>query len=91
MNNETKSNTANKPKSFAKELQSTADRETAQGFRGVEVDPTPNENYTVAGVTSGKPTPETNVELAKNVRQETGTGLSALEAASREKEKRGEK
>jgi hypothetical protein len=27
------------------------DRETEQGFRGVEVDPTPNENYTLAGVT----------------------------------------
>lgn len=33
--------------------------ETEQGFRGVEVDQTPNENYTIAGVTSGKPTPET--------------------------------
>lgn len=33
--------------------------ENEQGFRGVEADETPNENYTVAGVTSGKPTPET--------------------------------
>lgn len=33
--------------------------ETEQGFWGVEVDQTPNENYTVKGVTSGKPTPET--------------------------------
>jgi hypothetical protein len=35
------------------------DRETEQGFRGVEVDATPNENYTLAGVVSGAPTPET--------------------------------
>ena len=34
--------------------------EQAQGFRGLKVDPTPNENYTVAGVTSGAPTPETD-------------------------------
>lgn len=32
--------------------------ETEQGFRGVEVDDTPNENYTVAGVLANKPTPE---------------------------------
>lgn len=34
--------------------------EQDQGFRGQKVDPTPNENYTVAGVTSGAPTPETD-------------------------------
>lgn len=35
-----------------------------QGFIGVTADPTPNENYTVAGVTSGKPTPETDQAAA---------------------------
>lgn len=30
----------------------------AKGFYGVEVDETPNENYTVAGVLAGLPTPE---------------------------------
>lgn len=40
------------------EVQKKADEELDQGFRGVEVDETPNENYTVGGVTSGKPTPE---------------------------------
>ncbi len=65
--------------------------EQKQGFRGTEVDPTPNENYTVAGVTSGAPTPETDVDLARDVRSETGLGLSALEAAEREKNQRGEK
>ena len=32
-----------------------------KGFRGTQADPTPNENYTVAGVTAGAPTPETVV------------------------------
>ncbi|HLA96318.1 MAG TPA: hypothetical protein VK612_11405 [Pyrinomonadaceae bacterium] len=34
-------------------------RESEKGFFGVEVDQTPNENYTVSGVTKGLPTPET--------------------------------
>jgi hypothetical protein len=70
--------------------QKVIDQEQSQGFRGVEVDPTPNENYTVAGVTSGAPTPETDVDSAKDVRGSTGLGLSALEAADREKTQRGE-
>lgn len=32
----------------------------ARGFRGAAADPTPNENYTVGGVTGGAPTPETS-------------------------------
>lgn len=52
-----------------REVQERADRETEQGFRGVEVDPTPNENYTVAGVTSGAPTPETDEGAAEAARQ----------------------
>lgn len=46
------------------EVQETVDAEEAQGFRGTKVDPTPNENYSVAGVLAGKPTPETD-EKAK--------------------------
>lgn len=42
-----------------KDVQKTVDAEEEAGFRGVEVDKTPNENYTVAGVIAGKPTPET--------------------------------
>lgn len=91
-NNETKSDTTKAPKaSLVQKLQSTADKETAQGFRGIEVDPTPNEHYTVAGVTAGKPTPETDLDAAKEVRMETGLGLAPLEAAEREKKQRGEK
>lgn len=50
-------------------VQRQVDQETEQGFRGVEVDPTPNENYTVQGVTAGKPTPETDPQHAETVRQ----------------------
>jgi hypothetical protein len=52
------------------EVQEKVDREEEQGFRGVEVDPTPNENYSVAGVLAGKPTPETDPEHAEQVRRE---------------------
>lgn len=45
-------------------VQDAVDEETARGFNGIEVDPTPNENYTVDGVTSGKPTPETDDKAA---------------------------
>lgn len=33
--------------------------EQDQGFSGLAVDDTPNENYTVQGQAAGKPTPET--------------------------------
>lgn len=49
----------------AEQVQKAVDVETDQGFRGVEVDPTPNENYTLSGVTSGKPTPETDPKSAE--------------------------
>lgn len=52
---------------IADQAQKAIDREVEQGFRGVEVDPTPNENYTVAGVTSGAPTPESDPEQAAQV------------------------
>lgn len=51
-------------------------KETEQGFRGVEVDPTPNEAYTVSGVTSGQPTPETDEQAAAEARD----GQKAAEA-----------
>ncbi|GAB2718130.1 hypothetical protein [Streptomyces bullii] len=53
----------------AEEIQKANDEAQAQGFFGVETDPTPNENYSVAGVTSGAPTPETDPEYAREVRQ----------------------
>lgn len=51
-----------------KQVQAAVDEETEQGFRGTQVDPTPNENYTVKGVTAGKPTPETDKKQAEKAR-----------------------
>ena len=40
-------------------IQARMDAETARGYRGIPGDPTPNENYTLAGVTDpNKVTPE---------------------------------
>lgn len=39
------------------------------GFFGFEVDPTPDEHYTVAGVTAGKPTPETDEKAAEAAKE----------------------
>lgn len=49
------------------EVQEKFDEINEQGFIGTKVDPTENEAYTVAGVTSGMPTPETNADAAKEV------------------------
>ena len=49
---------AEKSDGGAAEVQNIADEEAEQGFRGVEVDKTPNEAYTVEGVLAGKETPE---------------------------------
>lgn len=43
----------------AAEVQKKFDKANEQGYFGSTPDETPNENYTLAGVTSGKPTPET--------------------------------
>lgn len=61
------------------QAQAQADVETEQGFRGVKVDPTPNENYTVSGVTSGAPTPETDeaaASAAHEAQQQLGSNSS---------------
>lgn len=44
----------------ADDVQAAFDEAEDKGYFGKKVDPTPNENYTVAGVTSGAPTPETD-------------------------------
>ncbi len=54
----------------AAEIQSAMDKATKQGFIGDETDPTDNAAYTVAGVTSGAPTPETDEEQAAKVRDQ---------------------
>lgn len=40
-----------------------------KGYLGVATDPTPRENYSVAGVTSGAPTPETDDKAAAAARK----------------------
>ena len=52
-----------------KEVQKAVDAAEDKGYLGVEVDPTPDSHYTVAGVTAGKPTPETDLDHARDVRQ----------------------
>jgi hypothetical protein len=42
------------------ELQERVDEAERKGYLGVEADPTPDRHYTVEGVTSGLPTPETD-------------------------------
>ena len=51
------------------EVQKAFDEAEDKGYIGVPVDPTPKENYTVAGVLAGKPTPETDAGHAREVRQ----------------------
>ena len=65
---------ASKNDSGAAEVQAKVDAENEQGFRGVRVDPTPLENYTIAGVTSGAPTPETDEKAAAKAR-DAASGL----------------
>ena len=52
------------------EVQKVVDEAEDRGFLGVPVDPTPKEHYTVAGVIAGKPTPETDPDHAREVRQQ---------------------
>ncbi len=52
----------------AKAVASVLDPANEKGHFGDSVDPTPRENYTVAGVTSGKPTPETDDKAAAAAR-----------------------
>jgi hypothetical protein len=52
----------------AQAIQKATDEAEEQGYFGTAVDPTPNENYTLKGVTSGAPTPESHPEYAREVR-----------------------
>lgn len=51
------------------EVQSKMDEATDQGYRGVAVDPTPNEAYTLQGAASGAPTPETDADAAAKAKE----------------------
>lgn len=55
-----------------------------RGYWGAVSDPTPNENYTVQGVTSGAPTPETDPELARQVGSARFRGSAVEQQGDRE-------
>lgn len=57
-----------------KQVQKAVDKAEEKGYLGVEVDPTPDSHYSVAGVLEGKPTPETDADLAAEARN-TSSGL----------------
>ena len=67
---------AAKPKGYGDEraVTTTLEEATEAGLLGAEVDPTPNRHYTVAGVTSGAPTPETDERAAEAVRRAAAGG-----------------
>ena len=60
--------TSKKNDSGEADVQANVDEVNGQGFQGTQVDPTPRENYTLGGVTSGKPTPETDEKAAQAAR-----------------------
>jgi hypothetical protein len=51
------------------EVQKVVDEAEERGFLGVPVDPTDKHAYTVPGVLAGEPTPETDADHARTVRQ----------------------
>lgn len=59
-NKEQKSQQRDNQDAANQQVQRQVDQETEQGYRGLKTDPTPNEAYTVAGVTQPAPTPETD-------------------------------
>ena len=79
-----KTDAVNADRSTSDEVQSKVDEETRLSYRGNEVDPTPNENYTIAGVTSGAPTPETDDDAAETARKaQADTARKAAGVAER--------
>lgn len=69
-----KSNKDQAGDSGAKQVQENMDEINDRGLFGTEIDPTPNDHYTVEGVTSGKPTPETDEKAAAAAREAAGLG-----------------
>jgi hypothetical protein len=60
---------AQDPDAASEQVQQAVDAETERGLRGEEVDSTPNEHYTVAGVLADKPVPETAEDPAEARRE----------------------
>ena len=53
----------------AENVKQLFDEADEKGYFGLVTDPTPNENYTLRGVASGAPTPETDEDLAEEARK----------------------
>lgn len=71
--NEKKQKAANESKDAGQDqIQQAFDEANDKGYFGEVPDPTPNENYTVSGVTSGAPTPETDEKLRNEARLARG-------------------
>lgn len=51
------------------QVQAEADKVAEKGYVGESTDPTPAHAYTVAGVTKGEPTPETDKGAAEKARE----------------------
>lgn len=64
----------------ADQVQSRMDEENAVGYRGHNPSPVPNSHYTVAGVLAGKPTPETDQDMAVEVHRTLRFGTLAESA-----------
>ena len=74
------------PKDAAsKRVQDATDKANAKGYLGISTDPTPNENYTIQGVTSGKPTPETDPAQAAKVGSSRFSGAFVPELKDEDK------
>lgn len=56
------------------EVEKGINEAAAQGYFGERPDPTPLHHYTLDGVLAGKPTPETDPELAVKARAAVGVG-----------------
>lgn len=57
------------------QVQEVVDQETEQGFRGTEVDMTPNSAYTVQGRLAGDDVPEAAADKAAAIREATNPDL----------------
>jgi len=76
-------------------VQEQADAENAAGYRGINPDPTPNYNYTSAGVAEGAPTPETDPDSFEDAQRALRPGggrfamtREAVEARQRARSRR---
>lgn len=71
-----------------RKVTTTLEEANEVGLLGVEVDPTPNSAYTVAGVVAGEPTPETDADAAAAAGQPFGRAAEEPAGASARRSRR---